>query len=292
MPLPIPWLGPDRGYLSDWVTQTWVRATGRRLAPAGEQWLEGPIGDTRGIGQDYFTTLAAEAGLELRRNQAGSGLLSDFGALAHDAFPVERVDPRIVEFYENTSRYDFDVWSEWCGWFRPFGRLLALIFSRRLQQLNVPLSPLDTSRGITSEILQLMDPFTGEVRYTGWLRRLVGSGEVLYAGCYSLCLVPGHPGICLKVVFPLPNGNATVIMRPEVHEDGSFTVTSAGDKFGDPGFYFVVHRQPDRWWARYVRTLRESIHIYRDAAGVVRADHVLRIWGAVFLRLHYRLQAR
>lgn len=37
---------------------------------------------------------------------------------------------------------------------------MAAIFSRRLQQLNVPLSGLDTSRGITNEVTQLIDPKT------------------------------------------------------------------------------------------------------------------------------------
>lgn len=78
----------------------------------------------------------------------------------------------------------------------------------------MPLSGLDTSRGVRSKVLQLVAPGTRAVRYTAWLRRLVGSGEVLYAGSYGLAAPPGHDGACVKVVFPLPNGNAIVIMRP------------------------------------------------------------------------------
>lgn len=44
-------------------------------------------------------------------------------------------------------------------------------------------------------------------------------------------------------------------------------------------------------WARYVRALRESIHVYAVPDGV-RADHVLTLFGATFLRLHYRLLRR
>jgi hypothetical protein len=79
-------------------------------------------------------------------------------------------------------------------------------------------------------------------------------------------------------------------MRPEVHPDGSLTVISDGSTFGDPGFYFVVE-QDRAAWARYVATMKETIHVYPAAAGQVRADHVLRIWGRTFLRLHYRLAA-
>lgn len=38
--------------------------------------------------------------------------------------------------------------------------------------------------------------------------------------------------------------------------------------------------------------MKERIDVYPDSAGTLRADHVLRIWGAVFLRLHYRLVAK
>ncbi len=126
-------------------------------------------------------------------------------------------------------------------------------------------------------------------------------GHVLYAGTYSLADVPGRRGPCVEVVFPLPNGNAIVLMKPVAHADGSLTVVSAGARFGDPGFYFTVAvpGRPDQVWARYLGTLKESIHVYPDgddrsdgrAAGV-RADHVLTVWGATFLRLHYRLRPR
>jgi hypothetical protein len=49
------------------------------------------------------------------------------------------------------------------------------------------------------------------------------------------------------VIFPLPNGRAIVIVRPEIHNDGSLTVVSDGRRFGDPGFYLVVQDGPDAW---------------------------------------------
>ena len=194
-------------------------------------------------------------------------------------------------FYENTARFEFDVWSEWCGAFRPFGGALAAIFSRRLQQLNVPLSPLDTKLGIKSQVVQLKDA-AGTLVYTAWVRDLVSTGRTLYAGAYSTCTVPGYDGPCVKVVFPLPNGSATVIMRPESDADGSLMLRSTGMRFGDPGFYFFVEKEPGHGWARYVRTLKEDIRVYVDPQGIVRADHELRIWGLRFLRLHYRMQER
>jgi hypothetical protein len=126
------------------------------------------------------------------------------------------------------------------------------------------------------------------------VRRLVGSGNVLYAGSYALAAVPGREGACVKVVFPLPNGNAIVLKRPQAHSDGSLSVVSAGRRFGDPGFYFTVRGRGGQVWARYVASMKESIRVYaaQDGEGTIRADHVLTLWGATFLRLHYRLRPR
>lgn len=94
----------------------------------------------------------------------------------------------------------------------------------------------------------------------------------------------------MKVVFPLPNGNAIVIMKPESHLDSSLSLTSAGKGFGDPGFYFVIHEGDGIAWARYLCALKERISVYPAEHNTVRADHILWIWGKRFLRLHYRVR--
>ena len=280
------WLGSRRGYLTDWTTQLWVKATGRIIDLQSSPWLDGPTAKVTGVGSRFFEEFAAENGLLVR---PGSGLIEDFSALRGPAFRPGDVAPQVRDFYQQTADFELDAWSEWCGFFKPFGQLLAILFSHRLQQLNVPLSSLDTSRGITSRVLDLVEPATGKRRYTAWVRQLLGSSNVLYAGNYSTCTVPDYPGVCVKVVFPLPHGNAVVIMYPESAADGSFSLTSSGAAYGSPGFYFTV-RKGERLWARYVRAMRESIRVYAASEGQVRADHVLRFCGKVFLRLHYRLR--
>jgi hypothetical protein len=288
------WLGESRGYLTDHVTQRWVQLTGRPVDLGEHPWLAGPAGHVRGIGREFFAELARREGLELHRgtDSRERGLIADFAALAAPDFDPGRVDPAVVDFYARTSAYEFDAWAEWCGAFRPFGSLLGHLFSRRLQQLNVPLSPLDTSRGVTSDVIQLVEPATGQVRHTAWIRELLGTGDVLYAGEYSLAAVPGRRGRCVRAVFPLPNGNAIVLLRPEAHPDGSLSLVSAGQRFGDPGFYFTVHDHRGRVRARYVRAMQERMRVYPAEQGAVRADHVLTLWGATFLRMHYRLRTR
>ena len=278
------WLGAQRGYLLDALTQVWVRVTGRGFDAAQHPWLDGPVGDSQRIGEDFFERLAHRQGMNVRD---GSGLLADVSGLFVDDASRRRLNASVAEFYEQTASYRIDAWADWSGKFRPFGRLLASFFSRRLEQLNVPLHGLETSRGMTSRILDVLDA-EGRVVNVAWVRTLKDTGRVVYCGTYSVCTVPGFPGACLKVCFPLPNGNATVVLWPNVEEDGSLVLTSSGKGFGDPGFYFVV-RRGNASFARYVRAMRERIHVYVGTEGEVRADHDLRLFGKTFLRLHYRL---
>jgi hypothetical protein len=266
----------SRGALVDRTTQRWVQATGRRVALDECSWLEGPVGDVDVIGADFFARFADREGLTIVADGPPRGLVEDFGALTGPACDPSQVDARVAEFYEQTSEYEFDVWSEWRGGFRPFGSALAAIFSRRLQQLNVPLSPLDTSQGISTAVIRLVDS-AGAVTQTAWVREIVASERTLYAGSYSLCRVPGFDGPCVKVAFPLPNGSANVIMRPESAPDGSFTVRSSGRGFGDPGFYFFVQAGQGQGWSRYLKALKEDIRVYIDPRGHLRADHNLQI---------------
>lgn len=49
------WLGTQRGYLSDWFTQQWVRATGLRVLAEEHAWLDapwGPAGSTMAVARD------------------------------------------------------------------------------------------------------------------------------------------------------------------------------------------------------------------------------------------------
>jgi hypothetical protein len=283
------WLGDKRGNLSDWTTQQWVRATGRRVVLKEQPWLDGPTGSTQLIGKDFFTDYARKNNLDLVHSGV-RGLIEDLTLLSGAQADMALVAKPVRDFYERTSEYTLDAWSKWHGLFQPFGRALAVLFSRRLQQLNIPLSPLDSAKGMNSSVVQLRDPNSGRLIQTAWVRELNATKNILYAGSYSICIVPGHPSPCIRVVFPLPNGNAMVIMKPEIHKDGSLSVTSAGNAFGDPGFYFVVHGEGGAVWARYLRSMKETIHVYPAESGIVRADHILWLWGKQFLRLHYRMQ--
>src|SRR3989337_2979848 len=203
------WVGNKRGYLTDWITQVWVRITGKKIDLRNEPWLLGPFGDTNIIGADFYNMFAARENLDVEINSPKSGLLKD--------------------------------------------------------------------------------KYTGEAKYRIWLRKKTSSKDVIYAGFYTWCKPPKVAYNCIKVIFPLPNENATVIMKPEIKSDGSLILISAGNGIGYPGFYFILRKSDDAYYIRYVKTMRESIHVYEDENGCLRTDHILTIWKRNFLKLHYKI---
>jgi hypothetical protein len=286
------WLGKKRGDLTDWATQRWVEYTGRSLNETDLAWLSGPVGNTSLIGKESVAELAARENLVIDRDSDIRGLMESFDLLDGPAFSSRIVKKEVADFYEGASLYEMNAWAHWCGLFKPFGMLLALIFSRRLQQLNIPLNGLDTSKGMSSDVIPLKDRDSGAVKYVAWIRELLETKNVLYAGYYSVTVPPGFGSPCVKVVFPLPNGNAIVILKPVANEDGSLTLASSGKVFGDPGFYFTIRNLSGEAIGRYVPSLREWITVYPGFRNEVRADHVLKFFGVTFLRLHYRMDQR
>ena len=113
----------------------------------------GPFGDVDVIGDRYVDRLAQAEDLVVERRTREAGLLQSIADLHLSAGDERRLHDQVGAFYERTADHDLDVWSEWSPLFRPVGGLLHRLYTRRLQQLNLPLRPLDTSRGIGSEIL-------------------------------------------------------------------------------------------------------------------------------------------
>ena len=114
---------------------------------------------------------------------------------------------------------------------------------------------------------------------------------MIYAGFYTVCRPPGHPGPCVKVVFPVPRGNVTVLLAPAVGADGALLLRSAGRRWGETGYYRLYAPGAGRLHARFLR-LHETIHVYEDADGTLRTDHTFRFLGGTFLHLHYKMTRR
>lgn len=263
---------------------------GRTRKRSDVPWLDGPVGGPQ-IGDAPYREVAEREGLTLERKATDGGLVPSFEMLRCDGFDPARAHPLVRDFYEHTTEWAMDVWSKTYFPLNIGLKLLVTTISRQVNQLNFPVSPLDTAAGISSEIINLREP-GGRVRYTGWFRTLEEPTRVLYTGFYMVGQAPQGSGPCVKVVFPMPNGNATVLLQPSLRDDGSFVLDSAGKMFGDVGFYRLHVRGPDTVRVWRVRTLRENFHVFVDHAGVLRCDHVVRFWGLPVLKLHYKMTRR
>jgi hypothetical protein len=241
------------------------------------------------IGAGFYALLAQREDLRIQP-AADAGLFPSFDTLRGSGFDPTGVRPEVRDFYEHTSCYRLEAWSEAPVLTRMFLWGLTKFVSRRMDQLNFPVSSLELAGGMTSEVLPMVESATGRRVYTGWLRRLAAADRVIYTGLYSVERPGAWPDPCVKVTFPLPLGSATVFLRPQAEPDGSFRLISSGSRFGEPGFYRMVEAGPGCWKVRYLRTLRESFHVYVDGQGVLRTDHLVRFLGLTVLRLHYKLE--
>lgn len=274
----------------DLITQVWVRLTGREVHLDEHPWLDGPIGDTDVIGEGYFHRWAAREGLHLDATSPIRGLLPHITQLNGPSFDSSKLQPNVADFYCQTSRYAFHVAPEWKGGLRLFAWLVTILFSKRLRQLNLPLSNKAAEAGAASDVYPLERG--GQHVFSAWIRTLEATGNTLYAGAYSTSKIPGHRGPCVKVVFPLPNGSAIVLLKPEVLSDGSLLLRSEGKRFGDPGFYFYVRKDARSGVAKYVRSLRETIHVHNGETPNLHATHEVTFWGRHFLTQRYSMTPR
>ena len=265
----------------------WVHITGKRVRNGDLPWLAAPVGEKGRIGGAIYARIAQRENLE-SHIPAAAGLIPDFDVLRGPSFDPSAIRPEIRRFYEHAAQYHLDVWTEVSLTGRFFLWLLVEFISRRMDQLNFPISSLEVARGMSSQIVQLIDPQTNAIRYTGWLRRLKSSGHVIYAGLYSTVRIPGEDDPCVKVTFPC-RGTANVYLKPVQHHDGSFGLDSSGSAFGRSGFYRIVVSGPEHHRVRYVKTLHELFHVYVDAEGILRTDHKVSFLGITIIRLHYKM---
>jgi hypothetical protein len=265
----------------------WVQLTGKLVRKSDVPWLAGPLGGRERIGSGIYERVAQAENL-LIRTPPHAGLLEHFNVLRGPNFNPDAVHPDIRHFYEHAAQYQLDVWSEVSLTGRFFLWLLVEFISRRMDQLNFPISSLEVAKGMTSEVVQLVEPVSGRIVNTGWLRRLKSSGRVIYAGLYSATQLPDEADPCVKVTFPC-RGSANVYLKPVAHADGSFGLVSSGSAFGRTGFYRMIDGGPEYYIVRHVRSLRELFHVYVDAEGVLRTDHSVFFLGLTIIRLHYKM---
>lgn len=271
--------------IQDWFTQQWVITCGNKFDPSVSPWLIGPFGQVGDTGEDFIHQLAQQEQLLLKRNCTDAGLLSSFKILGLSQEEESKIAPAIIDFYEKTSAYNLTLTLRWNPFFKGFGHLVNLLFSNRLNQLHIPINNQLRNAPITSEIIQLIAPDTKEVRYTFWLRTLPSTGIIIFSGVYGACQLPSGKQ-AVKAVFPLPNGNATVLMEPQVSAQGEFILHSGGKKWGDAGFYFLLRDTHKNYWSHFIPSFKDKLVVQTHSDGLT-ANQQLKLWGLTVLTISY-----
>lgn len=271
----------------DLLTRKFWRATGRRVDLDGaESWLAAPQSASSVVGPGWLEEEARRLGGHLVPDSPGAGLLPSLDVLDGPGFRAADLHPAVRDFYERTSAWRMEAWSSWSPVFRLGGGLVSRFFGRRVQQLALPMDPLDLSHGLDSAVMLVVDD-AGAQLAAGWLRTLRATGDHVFSGCYSSRGLPGSDRPGIHVAFPLEAGNVQVFLRPYV-EDGALVLRSPHGRFGQEGAYVVVFDGGAHHAARV--PLHETFRIHVDPSGVLHTDHVLKLWSATVVRLHYRME--
>jgi hypothetical protein len=273
--------------LQDWLTQFWVLQFGQQIEPNTNDWLLGPFGSSDQIGPHFISEITERENLERAPKNQEAGLLSSIHDLKLSAAELNQLAPEIIDFYEHTAAYDLSLEVNWNRSFLPFGTLVKWLFSRRIQQLNIPTSSNEVAAGLTNELIQLRDPKSKAIKRTFWYRTLRSTGEVVYSGIYGTSQLPNGKRV-VKAVFPLPHGNATVLLLPSVQGDGSLRLSSAGKKIGDSGFYFLLEDDNGHYWTKFIRSFKDELHVFMEK-DELKAVQKLTLWSVPVLSFCYSM---
>lgn len=274
----------------DWFTQQWVIFWGTKIDPNDYSWLIGPFGNLNGIGEDFIHQLAAKENLIIQRGTNASGLIPSIEVLNFSENELSKLSKKVIDFYENTSNYSLKLTIKWNPFFKIFGFLVNKLFSDRINQLNIPIDNDKNIKSIKSELVTLSDANSLEAKYTIWLRISTTNNQVMYSGVYGTCKLPSGE-TCIKAVFPLPQGNATVIMNPRVGENGELILESSGRKIGDAGFYFLLKDLKGNQWAQFVSSFRDRLTINAEN-GEIYAEQILTLWRQSVLKMTYKIEPK
>lgn len=271
----------------DWFTQQWVILWGRKINPAEYLWLIGPFGELNGIGENFIYQLAQKENLTVIRNSSSKGLLHSISNLRLTENEIKKLSLKVIDFYEKTSDYKLQLNVKWNPLFKPFGYLVNRLFSQRINQLNIPTENIQESENLTSEIIELISNENEKVKYIIWLRKFQSTGKVIYSGIYSTCTLPSNT-TCIKAIFPLPKGNATVILKPTVGDKKELILESSGAKFGDAGFYFLLNDSKGNCWSQYIKSFTDTLVVFEEQENL-KARQTLKLWNLKVANFDYSI---
>ncbi|MBC6460036.1 hypothetical protein [Actinomadura sp. HBU206391] len=243
---------------------------------------------TRYVGTGYVRELAKVLGGTYAEDAADVGIVASLDELRGPDFDPARVDPRVREFYEHTTRFTLDIVPRWRLWVRPGYLLYRTLVARPLGQASVPMNQREALRGVRGRIDTITPEHDGVV-VRGWIRSFADTDEPIYVGIYTTYRHDGRGYV--SVGFPVPQASFTATLLPRARPGGGLILTSRSD-LGHPGHY-LTYIDPDTrdLTAMAVHGFAEQLDVHVED-GELRAEHAFWIFGIPFLVLHYRMHRK
>ncbi|WP_404469561.1 YndJ family protein [Sutcliffiella horikoshii] len=197
------------------------------------------------------------------------GLVGDLS----DFVDVKCFPDTIVQFYEQTDRYQLVASVKWSTWFKPLAWCYKWI-STQMQQLNLPISSKPTEMTYT---IRAVDPeLDGRKSPRAWIRKV--ENNTVFVAIYSQHETEGRT--YMNIALPLPFSSMIGILQLDA-VDGRLVLSSEGD--GDSGIYLAVGE------TIFKLPLSEYFIISEQSGGMLTAEHKMKIFGVPFLRIDYRI---
>jgi hypothetical protein len=244
---------------------------------------------SRHVGTGYVRALAEVTGGTYRADAPDVGIVASLDELAGPEFDPSRVDPRVREFYEHTTRFTLDIVPRWRLWVRPGYLLYRTLVARPLGQASVPMNQREALRGVRGRIDTITHAGPDDLTVRGWIRSFADNDEPIYVGIYTTYRHGGQGYV--SVGFPLPQASFTATLAPRARAGGGLVLTSRSD-LDHPGHYLTyVDADTRDLTTLAVHGFGEELAVYVQD-GELRAEHAFWLFGIPFLVLHYRMRPR
>jgi hypothetical protein len=121
-----------------------------------ERWLAARMNEGHSVGEAWLQGAAATLGGGVAE-RPGGGLLPDIAVLDGSGFKAADLRPQLRDFYEHTSAWRMEVWTQRSAIFQPGGKIISRAFGRRVEQLALTTRPLDVALGMDSRVVSILD---------------------------------------------------------------------------------------------------------------------------------------
>jgi hypothetical protein len=266
-----------------------VRLVAERRPAADLPFVVPVAARTGNVGTGYVARLAEEMGGEYVADAPDAGIVASLGQLAGPDFNPASVDPRVCEFYEHTSQFSLDIMPRWRLWIRPGYLLYRTAVARPVGQASLPISEREARRGVRGRIDTIRMPGRADVAVRGWIRSYADNDEPIFVGIYTT--YRHHDRGYVSVGFPVPHGNITATLEPQVRPDGGLTLASHGSLV-HPGHYLsFIDPDDGSLTTLAIPGFAERLDVFVQD-DQLKAEHAFSLFGYPILVLHYRMAHR